>query len=151
MTEPRWVESSGWRSAVSQAVADGWTFLDHLTVIDRVDSFECLLQLRRESDWSTLCLGTRVTAAEPRFECVCSVIAGADWYEREAAEQFDVTFDGHGELRPLLSHGRTGVLRKSVSLPARTQIPWPGAEGARRVRVPGVLDTWESPEEVQPS
>ena len=54
--------------------------------------------------------------------------AGAAWHEREAAEMFGISFDGHPDLRALyLPSGFEGnPLRKDFPLLARHIKPWPG-------------------------
>jgi NADH-quinone oxidoreductase subunit C len=55
--------------------------------------------------------------------------AGANWHEREAAEMFDVTFDGHPQpVKLLLAEEFEGhPLRKDFALMSREAKPWPGA------------------------
>ena len=54
---------------------------------------------------------------------------GANWHEREAAEMFDVTFDGHPQpVKLLLAEEFEGhPLRKDFALMSREAKPWPGA------------------------
>jgi NADH-quinone oxidoreductase subunit C len=56
--------------------------------------------------------------------------AGADWHERETAELFGVTFDGHPNLAKLLlpEEFEGFPLRKEFALLAREAKPWPGAK-----------------------
>ncbi len=82
---------------------------------------------------------------------VADVWAGAAWHEREAAEMFGITVDGHpGPDRLLLSDSFAGhPLRKDFVLAARVVRPWPGglepgeataAPSRRRLAPPGVPD-----------
>lgn len=80
---------------------------------------------------------------------ISEVFAAADWHERELAEMYGVTITGRVDCPPLLGAQR-GVMRKSVHLQPRLNLPWPGAaeldgrQGAnpsrRRLRPPGVPD-----------
>ena len=56
--------------------------------------------------------------------------AGADWHERETAELFGVTFDGHPNLAKLLlpEEFEGHPLRKEFALLSREAKPWPGAK-----------------------
>jgi Ni,Fe-hydrogenase III large subunit len=45
---------------------------------------------------------TRVRGAVP---AATAITPAAAWYEREAHERFGIEFDGHPDLRPLLTHG----------------------------------------------
>jgi NADH-quinone oxidoreductase subunit C len=56
--------------------------------------------------------------------------AGANWHERETAELFGVTFDGHPNLAKLLlpEEFEGWPLRKEFALLAREAKPWPGAK-----------------------
>jgi NADH-quinone oxidoreductase subunit C len=58
------------------------------------------------------------------------VFAGAGWHEREVWEMFDITFDGHPGLTPLLlPDGFEGhPMRKEFVLASRVAKPWPGAK-----------------------
>lgn len=39
----------------------------------------------------------------PRIESVCSIWSSASWYEREAFDLFGIVFDGHEDLRRILT------------------------------------------------
>lgn len=56
------------------------------------------------------------------------VYPGANWHEREAAEMFGISFEGHPNLVQLyLPGGFEGhPLRKSFPLLTREVKPWPG-------------------------
>ena len=45
---------------------------------------------------------TRLPLDDARLPSATSVWKGADWHEREAAEMFDIFFEGHPNLVPLL-------------------------------------------------
>jgi len=56
------------------------------------------------------------------------VYAGANWHERETAEMFGITFEGHPDPRKLYlpSEFEGFPLRKDFPLLARVVKPWPG-------------------------
>ena len=56
------------------------------------------------------------------------VYPGANWHEREAAEMFNIAFEGHPNLKKIyLPDGFEGFpLQKSFGLLAREVKPWPG-------------------------
>lgn len=62
------------------------------------------------------------------IESLVSVYAGANWHEREAAEMFGLTFNGHPDpVNIYLPDSFIGnPLRKSYPLLSREVKPWPG-------------------------
>jgi NADH-quinone oxidoreductase subunit C len=62
------------------------------------------------------------------IDTISNIYAGADWHERETAEMFGFTFNGHPNPRKLyLPLGFEGhPLRKDFPLLARRVKPWPG-------------------------
>ena len=92
--------------------------------------------------------GKRVTFAttldksSPSIPTLTAVYAGANWHEREAAEMFGITFEGHPELIHIyLPDGFIGnPLRKSYPLLSREVKPWPGT-----------VDVEAMPEKAEPS
>jgi NADH-quinone oxidoreductase subunit C len=63
-----------------------------------------------------------------RLPTIVPVYAGANWHERETAEMFGITFDGHPDLRNLYLPGEFEghPLRKDFPLLSRLVKPWPG-------------------------
>lgn len=138
------VEPTDWLARHHAARADGY-HLDFLTGSDDGECTQVASRLLAETaeHWLT----TRVCAES--LESITSVFPSADWHERELAEMFNVSMSGRSECLPLLGAHR-GVMRKSVLLQPRLDIPWPGSaepeddgrQGAnpsrRRLRPPGV-------------
>jgi len=56
----------------------------------------------------TVLLRTQVTRDDPEVACVCDIYAGAGWHERETHEMFGIVYDGHPDLRPLLTEEGLG-------------------------------------------
>ncbi len=63
-----------------------------------------------------------------RLATIVPVYAGANWHERETAEMFGITFEGHPDLRNLYLPGEFEghPLRKDFPLLSRRVKPWPG-------------------------
>jgi NADH-quinone oxidoreductase subunit C len=59
---------------------------------------------------------------------ISHLYSGANWHEREAAEMFGITFEGHPDPRNLYlpSEFEGFPLRKDFALLARVVKPWPG-------------------------
>ena len=64
------------------------------------------------------------TDEETPVASVCSVYPAADWYEREAFDMFGILFDGHPDLRRILTdYGFTGYpLRKDFPLTGYVEV-----------------------------
>jgi len=71
----------------------------------------------------------RVPAAEPVCASISDLYPAANWHEREAAEMFGITFEGHPlPVKLLLPEPFEGnPLRKDFPLMSREAKPWPGA------------------------
>lgn len=71
---------------------------------------------------------TELDREDPRIGSLVEVYPGANWHERESAEMFGITFEGHPAPEPLyLPEGFVGhPLRKSFPLLSREVKPWPG-------------------------
>lgn len=161
------VDVHDWHDRVNQAHAEGFTFFDFLTVIERESDqrlvgvqppiFEILVRVTQPNFVHALTLSTVITSADPRLISITDIYPGADWHERECAEMFGVEFTGNLS-HALLRHENVGAppLRKSVVLSARVVVEWPGAAepeiqedgrktgnpSRRRQRPPGVPENW---------
>ena len=140
------VDSATWRSELTARLAEGFDYPDFLTGFvagpDRLDHVVIVVQLRRSQGDDVAFVRTSVPAESPELACLCGILPGLAWHERETAEMFGVRFVGGVEHPPLLTDGTRMPLRKESPLSARIETPWPGTEGARRVRVPGVSELW---------
>lgn len=107
---------------------------DYFTFLSGVDweeeGFEVLIALFSYRWRNTVILRVRLPAESPRMPSITGVFGGANWHEREAAEMFGITFDGHPNLVHLyLAEDFEGYpLRKSFKLASRTYKQWPGAK-----------------------
>ncbi len=77
-------------------------FLRCLSVVEYPDRFQAVYNLYSTVLHHTAILKTNVPKDKPVFPSVTSVWRGADWHEREGAELFGVTFEGHPNLKHLL-------------------------------------------------
>lgn len=161
------VDASDWRDRVSHAHADGFTYFDFLTVIERESNkhdseeqspvFEIVVRVTQPNFVDALTLSTVISSAEPKLMSIAEIYPGADWHERECSEMFGIHFAGNSS-RALLRHETVGTppLRKSVVLSSRVIVEWPGAAepeikddgrkvgnpSRRRQKPPGVPDHW---------
>ena len=112
----------------------GLTFFDFLTASDELnDGFRVVTHLADfwgGSHVEHVMVRTLIPRATPQLASLADVYAGANWHERETAEMFGITFDGHPNLVPLLlPDGFEGnPLRKEFVLASRVAKPWPGAK-----------------------
>jgi NADH-quinone oxidoreductase subunit C len=124
------VPAAGWRARCAQLAADGADMLDFLAGVDEPGSGEIevvahLVDVQRRSRHL---VRTRVDRAAPELDSLVEALPGAAWHEREAHEMLGIRFRGNPDLRPLLTTGEMGhPLRRTTALPARVQVPWPGA------------------------
>jgi NADH-quinone oxidoreductase subunit C len=146
------VPADSWLAEVRQARDGGFTYLDHLTVIDRQGSWQMVVHLVNLDQAERVLMTTTVGDGRSEADSITPLFPGANWHEREAAEMFGIAFVGHPDPRPLLTRApiTRAPMSRATPLPARTQTPWPGAPaddaaraaGRRRNRVPGVLESW---------
>ena len=148
------VPRGDWTRAVT-TVRDrlGLTFFDLLTAVDELAAgFDVVLRLWSPAGRYGLLLRTRCPRDDAHVPSLAAVFAGAAWHERQVWEMFDIGFDGHPDLRPLLlPNGFEGhPMRKEFVLASRVAKPWPGAKDPgesdvdleqrprRRIQPPGV-------------
>jgi len=149
----RLIDRTDWLSAMTELHADGFSYLDVLTGLDRGSDVEVLARVvdvsagRLRAEVVT----TLVPRVDPHLSSVAAGYPAAVWHERETAEMFDIVFDGHPDPRPLLRRTDLGAapLLKSTVLAARVVTPWPGTSegesGRRSTRRPqplGVPANW---------
>lgn len=124
------VERERWAVTAAEVRAEGFTFFDLLTAVDReADGFEVVLRLWDPLRRDGLLLRTRCPRDDARVPTLVGVFAGAGWHERATAELFGVAFDGHDTAPLLLPATFEGhPLRKDFVLAARQAKAWPGAK-----------------------
>ncbi len=83
-----------------------FNFLMNITGVDypdRAERFEVNYELYNTTDFSRLRVKTRTSENQP-IPTVIPVWKGADWFEREVYDMFGVKFEGHPNLRRILTH-----------------------------------------------
>jgi NADH-quinone oxidoreductase subunit C len=126
------VDRTDWVAAVTAARDGlGLTFFDLLTAVDQLaEGFDVVVHLWCPPGRYGLLLRTRCPRDDARVPSLAAVFAGAGWHERQVWEMFDIDFEGHPALTPLLlPDGFEGhPLRKEFILASRVDKPWPGAK-----------------------
>jgi NADH-quinone oxidoreductase subunit C len=77
-------------------------YLRSLSGVDWPDRFEVVYHLYSTVHRHRLTLKARMPKDHPSLPSVVSVWRGADWHEREAAEMYGLSFEGHPNLTELL-------------------------------------------------
>ena len=100
----RVIDRADWLSVLTELHADGFSYLDVLTGLDRGSDVEVLAHVVDVS--AGLLRAEVVTTLVPGVDAHVSSVAArypaAAWHERETAEMFGVRFDGHPDPRLLL-------------------------------------------------
>lgn len=112
---PTRIESDQWSKYFEKLAADGLTWFDFLTVIDRGESLEIIARVVNIASSESALVSTNVTVV---VDSLTATYPGAGWYERESQEMFGVTFIGLTDDRPLLNResSHDTPMRKSVML-----------------------------------
>jgi len=92
--------------------------LSDLSGVDYIDYLEVVCHLYSYSLGHKLRLKTRVTREEPEVGTLVDVWATANWHEREAWDLYGIVFEGHPNLKRILSDDdqRGHPYRKDVPL-----------------------------------
>ena len=109
--------SSGFSRGVSQGI-----FKDEET--DDKPKFAVVYHLLSIKHNRRLRLRCRIGDEPPRIDSVISIWASANWYEREAFDLFGILFDGHPDLRRILTdYGFIGhPFRKDFPLEGNVEV-----------------------------
>ena len=128
------VAPEDWRRAAELARRSpelACNFFDFLSGVDEeAAGIGVVLHLYSTSHRHHLQLRTVVPREDGHLPTLSDLWAGADWQERELAELFGVSFDGHPNLAKLLlpEEFEGHPLRKEFALLTREAKPWPGAK-----------------------
>jgi len=123
-----------WRRVAELAHGDpeiNCNFFDFLCGVDEQEAgIGVLLHVYSVSHRHHVQVRTVVPREGGHLPTVSDLWLGANWHERETAEMFGVTFDGHPNLAKLLlpEEFEGYPLRKEFALMAREAKPWPGAK-----------------------
>lgn len=105
-------------------------FCDFSTGVDfGDDGFEVVTHLHSTTHDHDVRLKVRLGRESPVCPTISDIFPGANWHERETAEMFGITFEGHPLPVKLLLHEpfEGHPLRKDFPLMSREAKPWPGA------------------------
>jgi NADH-quinone oxidoreductase subunit C len=93
-------------------------FLRSLSGVDHLDELEVVYHLYSYKLGHSAAVKVRCPPDDPHLPSVSHLWQTANWHEREAAEMFGFIFDGHPDLRPLLTEEGLGYypLRKTHPL-----------------------------------
>ncbi len=93
-------------------------FLRSLSGVDHLDELEVVYHLYSYGLGHSAAIKARCSPDDPHMPSVSHLWQTANWHEREAAELFGFIFDGHPDLRPLLTEEGLGyyILRKTHPL-----------------------------------
>ncbi len=78
-------------------------FLRSLSGVDHLDELEVVYHLYSYKLGHSTAVKVRCPPDDPHMPTVSHLWQTANWHEREAAEMFGFIFDGHPDLRPLLT------------------------------------------------
>lgn len=127
------VQPLDWIEALTHARDElGCTYFDWLSGVDDLDrdppGISIVAHVYSPAQRHHLLLRTRVPAGALSLPTAATVYKGANWHERETAEMFGISFDGHPNPKPLLlPDGFQGTpLRKDFVLASRAVKQWPG-------------------------
>ena len=93
-------------------------FLRSLSGVDYLDELEVVYHLYSYRHDHSAAIKARCPPDDAHMPTVSHLWQTANWHEREAAEMFGFVFDGHPDLRPLLTEEGLGyyILRKTHPL-----------------------------------
>lgn len=93
-------------------------FLRSLSGVDLLEELEAVYHLYSYKLGHSAAVKVRCPPDDPHVPTVSHLWQTANWHEREAAEMFGFVFDGHPDLRPLLTEEGLGyyMLRKTHPL-----------------------------------
>lgn len=83
----------------------GFDYLNCLSAVDRIASgeLEVVYNLSSLSQPTKILVRVRVPREDPIIRSVVSLWGTADWHEREAFDMMGIRFDGHPDLRRILT------------------------------------------------
>ena len=81
----------------------GLDLLESLTAIDWKDRLEVIYHLYSTTANQWLVLRAPLPTEDPKIPTISSVYRAADWFEREVYDLFGVHFEGHPDLRRIMT------------------------------------------------
>ncbi len=94
------------------------TCVDYLNFPDATDRYGVIYSLLSHTHGHRIFLKAFVNDPEPKLASATPIWKGADWMEREVFDMFGITFEGHPDLRRILTWDDFGSfpLRKDYPL-----------------------------------
>lgn len=94
---------------------------------ERKERFEVVYHLYSLKNKKRIRLKVRVTEDHPVVPSITSLYKAADWFEREAFDMYGIRFDGHPNLKRILTFDEFEgyPLRKDYPVNKRPKIPTP--------------------------
>lgn len=125
-----WATDSASRSGFSRARG---TQADHAAELAAAHTgrFAVVVQLLSIKHNQRVRLRAYLADEPPKIASLCGVYASADWYEREAFDLFGILFDGHTDLRRILTdYGFIGhPFRKDFPLEGHVEVRYDPEKG----------------------
>jgi len=135
-----WTTPANWVSTAEHLKECGrcrFDFFTFLTAVDlEAEGFEIVLHVYSVRRQHHINLKTIVPRGNPALPTLAHVWLGANWSERETAELFGITFQGHPDPRKLLLPDEFvgHPLRKDFLLMSREVKEWPGLKEPEEVK-----------------
>lgn len=109
---------------VAKAVKEmGFDHLSSISGVEYEDRMECVYHIWSYSKGKLLTVRTLVSKDDPKIDSLTSIWKSADWHERETYDLMGMVFEGHPDLRRILTSDdfKGHPLRKDFEL---TEKPW---------------------------
>ncbi|MEE9564255.1 MAG: NADH-quinone oxidoreductase subunit C [Candidatus Hydrothermarchaeaceae archaeon] len=109
---------------VAKAVKEmGFDHLSSISGVEYEDRMECVYHIWSYSKGKLLTVRTLVPKDDPKIDSLTSIWKSADWHERETYDLIGMVFEGHPDLRRILTSDdfKGHPLRKDFEL---TEKPW---------------------------
>lgn len=143
------VQRAVWRDVCKFAKEEcGFVMMMDLCGVDYPgynERFEVVVHLRRMKDGKRIRLKTKCFASDPYVSSISQIFTAANWFEREAFDLFGIRFDGHPNLKRILTHHEFDgyALRKDYPVDRRGCIPTSETlmDEVRSQKEPQSLDT----------
>ena len=122
-----WETQDTTRTGFSRGVSQG-VYIDTQDMEDRFAVVYHLLSLKLNR---RLRLRSFISGLPPRIDSVTPIWAGANWFEREAFDLYGILFDGHPDLRRILTdYGFMGhPFRKDFPLEGNVEVRYDEEQG----------------------
>ena len=122
-----WETEDTTRTGFSRGVSQG-VYIDTQDIEDRFAAVYHLLSLKHNRRLRLRCY---ISGQPARIASVTPIWAGADWFEREAFDLFGIMFDGHPDLRRILTdYGFRGhPFRKDFPLEGNVEVRYDPEQG----------------------